>query len=503
MNSDEYNAGYPSRPSSPMLVATQVDYKPKSTPPPYIPSSSPSTASTSPEPENYKLDRPHRSPSTSTGDRQKSRKSKKRRKQRTRPSQGDTVLISYLEPNRPDIAQEVGQRALNSASQSEVDDESDSARRKGKIHDNGDAGVRSQLGKHPAERGGKFSPPQTLDTEAGTRLEPIIPPAMPSIYPDTNGHVEGRWSANKTGTSAFSPLPLDPSLQTRLAPVPFHQRTEDDTLATSPNLAKFAIPAAEANADTTLPAMQKSPPRSSLGHSPEGTQTLPSLQTALNQPVLSQYDNHFVETPSGISPFSHNSGLSPAVSRSQFSGPSPSLFSQPSPASSKDLPGVTSPDQTTQHHYWRVSPKDTNLLTVNSPAASTLTPAPPPYPTPKDNPSPEDNNTDPPPSSNPQEPDGSAPNGSSTSNNYKCTYANCSAAPFHTQYLLNSHLNVHSSDRPHYCPVKNCSRGVGGKGFKRKNEMIRHGLVHNSPGYVCPYCIDQQHKYPRPDNLQR
>lgn len=33
--------------------------------------------------------------------------------------------------------------------------------------------------------------------------------------------------------------------------------------------------------------------------------------------------------------------------------------------------------------------------------------------------------------------------------------------------------------------------------------MIRHGLVHNSPGYVCPFCPDQQHKYPRPDNLQR
>jgi hypothetical protein len=31
-----------------------------------------------------------------------------------------------------------------------------------------------------------------------------------------------------------------------------------------------------------------------------------------------------------------------------------------------------------------------------------------------------------------------------------------------------------------------CSRGKGGKGFKRKNEKIRHGLVHDSPGYACP-----------------
>lgn len=62
---------------------------------------------------------------------------------------------------------------------------------------------------------------------------------------------------------------------------------------------------------------------------------------------------------------------------------------------------------------------------------------------------------------------------------------------------------MHSQSRPHYCPVAGCSRSEGGKGFKRKNEMIRHGLVHNSPGYVCPFCPDREHRYPRPDNLQR
>ncbi|KAI9167313.1 C2H2 type zinc finger domain-containing protein [Paramyrothecium foliicola] len=86
---------------------------------------------------------------------------------------------------------------------------------------------------------------------------------------------------------------------------------------------------------------------------------------------------------------------------------------------------------------------------------------------------------------------------------YHCTFAGCNAPPFQTQYLLNSHANVHSSARPHYCPVKGCPRSEGGKGFKRKNEMIRHGLVHDSPGYVCPFCPDREHKYPRPDNLQR
>lgn len=86
---------------------------------------------------------------------------------------------------------------------------------------------------------------------------------------------------------------------------------------------------------------------------------------------------------------------------------------------------------------------------------------------------------------------------------YVCDFSGCTAPRFQTQYLLNSHANVHSSNRPHYCPVPGCSRGEGGKGFKRKNEMIRHGLVHDSPGYICPFCPDREHKYPRPDNLQR
>ncbi|KAI4796105.1 hypothetical protein E4T44_12192, partial [Aureobasidium sp. EXF-8845] len=90
----------------------------------------------------------------------------------------------------------------------------------------------------------------------------------------------------------------------------------------------------------------------------------------------------------------------------------------------------------------------------------------------------------------------------SAAGGFLCDHPGCAAPPFQTQYLLNSHANVHSSSRPHYCPVKGCPRGEGGKGFKRKNEMIRHGLVHDSPGYVCPFCPLREHRYPRPDNLQ-
>ncbi|KIW21702.1 uncharacterized protein PV07_12865 [Cladophialophora immunda] len=91
----------------------------------------------------------------------------------------------------------------------------------------------------------------------------------------------------------------------------------------------------------------------------------------------------------------------------------------------------------------------------------------------------------------------------STLGPFKCTHDGCNVAPFQTQYLLNSHVNVHSNERTHFCAVQGCPRGYGGLGFKRKNEMIRHGLVHTSPGYMCPFCPKQSHRYPRPDNLQR
>jgi hypothetical protein len=87
---------------------------------------------------------------------------------------------------------------------------------------------------------------------------------------------------------------------------------------------------------------------------------------------------------------------------------------------------------------------------------------------------------------------------------YVCRFRGCTAAAFQTQYLLNSHANVHSSARPHFCPVEGCPRVKGGKGFKRKNEVIRHGLLHDSPGYACPWCpSEEDKKYPRPDNLMR
>ncbi|KAM7213888.1 hypothetical protein V8F06_010707 [Rhypophila decipiens] len=86
---------------------------------------------------------------------------------------------------------------------------------------------------------------------------------------------------------------------------------------------------------------------------------------------------------------------------------------------------------------------------------------------------------------------------------FTCTFPACTSPPFYTQYLLNSHSNVHSSAGPYCCPVSGCPRAEGGKGFRRRGEMLRHGLLHSAPGYVCPFCPDSEHKYLMPDTLQR
>ncbi len=113
------------RDSSPGLVPTKINYKPVESPPPFIPSSSSSSASASPDPDGIEDHRHGLDNSIRPAVKKRSKRKRRKKKRRTRPSQGDAVLISYLDPNRPDIAQESTRRPLNSASQSEAGDEAD------------------------------------------------------------------------------------------------------------------------------------------------------------------------------------------------------------------------------------------------------------------------------------------------------------------------------------------------------------------------------------------
>ncbi|KAL1970492.1 hypothetical protein VTN77DRAFT_4136 [Rasamsonia byssochlamydoides] len=414
--------------------------------------------------------------------------SRKKRRQPVKPqsSLGDGVLIGFLDPNRPDIARIAAEEPLV------VDSSDDDNERTVPVKPNH---------YHQKSESSRTTSEAALGQAAAKALS-LIPDDTPAAggKPAPFDHGPLLPSIDQLTTENRSPRPShrqQPSLG------PTTEKASEDTLATSP-LGKFAISPSDRSPQELLPALQ-SPPQSAAGGSPENTQSLPSLQSALGELTEAPRRNSSGRI-NGIPPFPSISAASPpplprtVLGRErQLSGPCPppptqmpSPYSHVSPMSSKDLAGLSPASQSS---YWRpqglkpdlahmTSPYDASPRgpqSIKSPAAG--------YPTP----------TDLRPDERPALSGPSPPSGPM----YKCMHPGCTAPPFQTQYLLNSHANVHSQERPHFCPVPGCPRGVGGKGFKRKNEMIRHGLVHSSPGYVCPFCTDQQHKYPRPDNLQR
>jgi hypothetical protein len=288
--------------------------------------------------------------------------------------------------------------------------------------------------------------------------------------PKVNGvHVEDSKSPFKTLIPApklspnkvildVKPPPLrPPPINIPTPPTPYQSDPDqlEDSLAKSPALARFTIPRLHGDPLNTLPAMQMSPPRSSTTSSPELKQTLPSLEAALSE----------AGTPYSAS--------SPPVSR-----PSPGQTTSFTPNSAMSAPplplwrthtsGSTPSDYVVSASGSMSTP--TSSIVNQSPAAS--------------HPTPTSISSDQPPRVESSaeymiSPDGETqdingivgiPNGTV----YKCDMPDCTAAPFQTQYLLNSHMNVHSDTRPHFCQVPGCARGPGGQGFKRKNEMIRY-----------------------------
>ncbi|KAF7713504.1 Zinc finger C2H2 type domain-containing protein [Penicillium ucsense] len=276
-------------------------------------------------------------------------------------------------------------------------------------------------------------------------------------------------------------------------------------------------------APISLPSIQSlSPPSSAAGTSPDSAscnaqgKILPSIQSALGDLSHAEFSSARLKIPYSSCPNSATSTDSPHdrshVRHFFASSIPPSPYSHLSPISLKDVSNHPSPASQPPSALWRglpppsgpspaahssvetpnnpATPFETSPMAAHSPLTSYPTPTEPIVASPGSTERASIAST-------------VSQNGTGAPGGYRCTHLGCTAAPFQTQYLLNSHANVHSQDRPHFCPVEGCPRGFGGKGFKRKNEMMRHGLVHNSPGYVCPFCPDQQHKYPRPDNLQR
>lgn len=248
----------------------------------------------------------------------------------------------------------------------------------------------------------------------------------------------------------------------------------NDFTTPSPALSRYAISPQEYNPSQTLARIQSHPSPQSMQVSPaEYKQTLPSLETALSSvgDINSAYSdpvsainrrspNHlspFGRSPPGYSQSNSTAPLSPprfssnpsayqTLSRnSSNSTQSDTLSGQGSnsastPASSAPRHSRSHSVATTQYHE---SDRGSPESEMNGFAGSD------------------------------GQPDGASQRNGHPGQGYICPWAGCTAPPFQTQYLLNSHTNVHSNQRPHFCPVKDCPRGPGGQGFKRKNEMVR------------------------------
>jgi hypothetical protein len=414
----------------------------------------------------------------------------KRKLGRTRPSQCDAVLIAQTAPNRPDIAAHAGQYALDSASQSEAEE--------------GDSGEEDddEIGGEPMrdERNGVAAMHHVaadkidmirqasealklqlrdVDRDVVMIDKPVTPREEDKENDDRSQHDSRPSTATTEHTSPLPRVPLD----LKPPPLPLHintasirnertlQGADQDSIPISPNLAKFAIK--EGNPDNVLPAMQ-SPPRASSAHSPEVSgQTLPSLKATLSQ--MSDTSSNGIYSATGA----HSPSMTrPSPGHMSNYGPSPASY-HPSPS----INGMSPPGIPTHRSYvsWPHPPPREGSQSTATPSeytsnhsqstpSSAITVPSPSYPTSIS--AHQRQNSEGTPQGNCTSPTTNG-TGPLATNAFKCTYSGCTAAPFQTQYLLNSHANVHSSSRPHFCPVEHCNRGPGGKGFKRKNEMIR------------------------------
>ncbi|KAI8958987.1 hypothetical protein F5Y11DRAFT_19614 [Daldinia sp. FL1419] len=429
------------------------------------------------------------------------------RRQKVRPSLGDAVLIHYLDGGkRPEIVAEAWSRPL---AHSEEDDDG---------HSKGDT-EESVDGDEEDTRSHEMSPGPTH--HRGFRAAESVSKSIDLQFLATNALAAAKAASNVVDTDDSQIADEDSRVAQRATPAQSFRTdgARDDIAMKDANRPVLQAPISPyaSQGPQEMYSPRNYPPNQVLMH-PNNVRSPPGLNTPTDRGELPPIQE--------VSPKSDSTNHDPLPSiRStlldQFTGPPKELAMRNGPQYPHSPPG--GPPRIGglpgTHTSPPVSPNDSFRPSMPSPAHTIPSMSPYFYPA--------GNSTnhhrpgqDYSSGSNAGTPGGSGGDTSTPATSitermsidnmtnpavgaFICTVQGCTAPPFQTQYLLNSHANVHSSARPHYCSVKGCPRSEGGKGFKRKNEMIRHGLVHDSPGYVCPFCPDREHKYPRPDNLQR
>jgi len=412
-----------------------------------------------------------------------SRRRKRSNRRKARPSQGDFVLIRTMDPNRPDIAREVGERALNSDSGSEADDDE---------MDDRSPTAEATLAAVPFHHKSIETPSLDLSRVARDALnaaptatpatQPVlIKPPPPIFHRDSVVELDGQehsalpadnsvsqssstksqTNGVQTSTNGVHPKSpcMGPSPNQASSPLSSVERhgsisnglPHPDSLATSPRLRELTIPARRVSPSQKLPALQtpQSPPEGGSASSPSQKQQLPSFQhfndmaqTAMQEQERTNFPHRHSISSTGQSPTSIGrqlsiTSLSPGSAFAPLSASSSvgssdmflragqhlSLFSpgrRPSQASD------TGPYSATTLHSASTSDSYQEGLSPGS------------QPTPVDGRGPRmsisealESRTLPPPV---------GPNiqhvPSHGSGGFRCDYPNCNAAPFQTQYLL-------------------------------------------------------------------
>ncbi|KUI64089.1 Zinc finger protein ZIC 5 [Cytospora mali] len=460
--------------NSPLLVPKKVTFRPSPSPPLDVP-----LVQVSPPP--------------SLGGR-------KTKRHKIRPSQGDAVLIGIMDNGRhPDIATRAGQQALPSDSE---EDDISSADTDSSFDETEAMTMSNELGTSRVGHAGSVSQKGDVSPDSSD-LKSLAGGALAfralALGDPKTSSDEDRtpMTAGDTDNEASRPSELSPppatvsrppeSIRKDDRPQPLAPPPYSPTSYYSPRTAPFTSPTASLAGHGELPPIQNTSPRSDT----HGGMSLPSIRDQLGVEALSP--GSFQHSP----PIPPGPGMPRLPSLTQVSPPR-------SPHDPYSRDHRSSHGLLSQGSYYSISPNglsQRHSVDFNGSTPGTDQSASTPATSTHSTHSVADRmSLDGMAFSNPQE-----------IGQYICKFEGCKAPPFQTQYLLNSHANVHSQSRPHYCPVKGCPRSEGGRGFKRKNEMIRHGLVHDSPGHVRVHHVDKDKDDPalrdvlsqRPDGPSR
>ncbi|KAL9121930.1 MAG: hypothetical protein Q9187_001508 [Circinaria calcarea] len=416
---------------------------------------------------------------------------KRRRHGRTRPTQGDEVLIDILaNQQRPDLAEIAGREPLDPDYHSCSDDEMVE-----KDQRDQDAVQIARSASLLAD--GQDVLGDVIDDQPGSNTQTRVRPTVLTTVLPPHGEAVLVGSFGKQGCQDIAVLAGEKSRfgpevsqsnenKTTISPEPnytvesnmpsrasspklngltsTHQAwsggsSSSDVKLKSPNLRQYAIPISEGSPMETLPAMQSSPPQTLK--SPKGQHSLPSLHAQLGSladaPTLQENSNRsngighqgrppFSSINSSVHSPPNDLNLSHATQfttiQNRASGRYPPVYpsTQPSPASSlseassrdafikgQDLTNMSPPGRVGAHYSNGMIPQ--NELPTPISAGG--------YPSTSSfsadtSPNGDRMNIDEGRSVLPPPP-GSA---SSVNGNFKCDHDGCTAPPFQTQYLL-------------------------------------------------------------------